>query len=178
MFPELERIFPTIHKPTPFALLEAFAGRDALLGAPKRQVLAVREAASRNHFGAGTYARRKEAAETSLGLPLAQGVPSCELPFVIERLRLYERHLNIVEREMAAGIAPLLEAEYLLTILGVKAVTPAREVLKIMYMVAVSVARSSACTFRWTVGRTGCAARARTGLLAPTVAANFPGGNT
>ena len=41
VFPEFERVFPMIHKPTPLALLEAFPGPEALLAAPKRQVLAV-----------------------------------------------------------------------------------------------------------------------------------------
>lgn len=125
VFPEFERIFPTIHKPTPLALLEAFPGPDALLAAPKRQVLAVLKKASRNHLGEKTYVQLKAAAEATVGLPLAQGAPARELPLVVEQLRLLHRHLKLVEGHMAAVIAQLPEAEFLLTIPGVQAVTAA-----------------------------------------------------
>lgn len=52
VFPEFERIFPQIHKPTPLALLEAFPGPEALLAVPCRKVLAVITKASRGACGA------------------------------------------------------------------------------------------------------------------------------
>jgi transposase len=135
VFPEFERLFPTIHRPTPLALLAAFPGPEALLAAfpgpeallaaPKRRVLAVLRTASRNHLGVDTYPALRTAAAASLGLPLAQGAPARELPLVIEQLQLYERHLAAVEQAMVVALAPLPEAAALLTIPGVQAVTAA-----------------------------------------------------
>jgi transposase len=125
VFPEFERLFPTIHRPTPLALLAAFPGPEALLAAPKRRVLAVLRTASRNHLGADTYAALRTVAAASLGLPLAQGAPARELPLVVEQLQLYERHLAAVEQAMVAALAPLPEAAALLSIPGVQAVTAA-----------------------------------------------------
>jgi hypothetical protein len=125
VFPEFERLFPTIHWPTPLALLARFPGPEALLAAPKRRVLAVLKTASRNHLGMDTYAALRTAADASLGLPLAQGAPARELPLVIEQLQLYERHLAAVEQAMVAALAPLPEAAALRTIPGVQAVTAA-----------------------------------------------------
>lgn len=125
VFPEFERLFAQIQKPTPLAILEAFPGPAALLTAPKRKVLAVLKKASRNHLGADTYDRLIAAAEATLGLPLAQGAPSRELPLLIAQIRMFAAHQKQVEAEMFTVLDQLPEAEFLLTIPGVAKVTAA-----------------------------------------------------
>ena len=125
VFPEFERIFPQIHKPTALAVLETFPGPDALLKAPRRKVLGVLTKVSRNHLGEETCTALLEAAGATLGLPLAQGAPARELPLLIEQLRLVEAHLKVIEGEMAAAVHKVPEGEYLLTIPGVQPVTAA-----------------------------------------------------
>jgi transposase len=125
VFPEFESLFAQIQKPTPLAILEAYRGPAALLAAPKRKVLALLKRVSRNHLGAKTYERLCDAAQATLGLPLAQGAAAQELPLLIEQLRLYDRHLKVIETQMAAVLKELPEAEFLYTIPGVKATTAA-----------------------------------------------------
>lgn len=125
VFPEFERIFPQIQKPTAVAVLEAFPGPAALLAAPRRKVLALLRKASRNHLGEDTCTALLDAAQATLGLPMAQGAPAREVPLLVEQLRLVEAHLKVIEREMAAVLTRVPEGEFLLTIPGVQAVTAA-----------------------------------------------------
>jgi transposase len=125
VFPEFERIFTQIHKPTPMALLERYPGPAALLAAPRREVLAVLRKVSRNHVGLDTYEALRVAAEATLALPLAQSAAARELPLLVEQLRLFNRHLKAIETQMAETLKLVPEGEFLLTIPGVQPVTAA-----------------------------------------------------
>lgn len=124
-FPEFERIFPSIQKPTPLALLSAYPGPDAVLAALPEELLALLVSVSRNHLGAATLVRLQDASRASLALPLARGAPTRELPYVVEQIRLLDRQIAAVERDMATAAGRLPETDALLTIPGVRMVTAA-----------------------------------------------------
>jgi transposase len=125
VWPEFERVFADIHKPTPLAVLEAFPGPEAFLAAPQGAVRSLLTTASRNHGVAAHYAALTLAAHETLGLPLAQGAPSRELPLLIAQLRLVMQHLTVVEGAMASALTRTPEGEHLLTIPGVAPVSAA-----------------------------------------------------
>lgn len=123
VFPEYERLFAQIEKPTALALLKAFPGPAALLAAPKRRVLRVLKEASRGHLGTGRYDALMHAAQQTLGLPGAQGVLKDELPLIIARLELCNAQLAELKRRMTAVMQDLPAAQALLTIPWVAPVT-------------------------------------------------------
>ncbi|HYD54662.1 MAG TPA: IS110 family transposase [Gemmatimonadaceae bacterium] len=125
VWPEFERLFAQIQAPTPVAILEAYPGPAAFLAAPKRRVVAMLRKRSRNHLGEATYARLRESAEATLGLPLAQGAASTEVPLLVEQLRVFDRHLKAIQAQMARVLEQLPETEFLLTIPGVATATAA-----------------------------------------------------
>lgn len=125
VFPEYERLFGDLAKPTALAVLAAFPGPAALLAAPKRRVLAVLHRASRGHVGPERYEALMAAARDTLALPGAQGVLKDELPLIIARLELCDAQLATLKQRMIATMRELPEAAALLTIPGVAPVTAA-----------------------------------------------------
>jgi transposase len=96
-----------------------------MLAAPRAELLALIVSVSRNHLGAATLVQLQDAARTSLALPLARGAPTRELPYVVEQIRLLDRQIAAVERDMATAAGRLPETDALLTIPGVRTVTAA-----------------------------------------------------
>lgn len=125
VFPEYERLFHDLAKPTALEVLKAFPGPAALLAAPKRRVLAVLRKASRGHLGEARYEALAVAARETLALPAAQGVLKDEIALIIERLELCNAQLATLKERMVATMEPLPEAAALLTIPWVAPVTAA-----------------------------------------------------
>jgi len=125
VFPEYERLFGDLAKPTALAVLAAFPGPAALLTAPKRRVLAVLRRASRGHVGVARYEALVAAARDTLALPGAQGVLKDEVPLIIERIELCHAQLVTLKARMIDILAGLPDAQALLTIPWVAPVTAA-----------------------------------------------------
>jgi transposase len=125
VFPEYERLFGDLAKPTALAVLAAFPGPAALLAAPKRRVLAVLHRASRGHLGRERYDALMAAARETLALPGAQGVLKDELPLIIQRIELCNAQLATLKERMVATMQEIPEAKALLTIPRVAPVTAA-----------------------------------------------------
>jgi hypothetical protein len=64
----LRRIFVQITKPTALAVLRKYPCPDALLAAPKRQLLKLLRDTSRNHLGAARYDELIDAAKGALAV--------------------------------------------------------------------------------------------------------------
>lgn len=125
VFPEYERVFEDLAKPTALGVLKAFPGPAALLAAPKRRVLAVLRKASRGHLGEARYEALAAAARETLAVPGAQGVLKDEIALIIQRLELYNAQLAKLKERMVDAMQPLPEAAALLTIPWVAPVTAA-----------------------------------------------------
>lgn len=125
VFPEFERLFPNFSKRTPLILLKAYPGPTALLGAPRKQVLALLKKASKGKHANETLARLPAAAQESLALSGAQQALAREVPLLVAQIQLYEAHMAEIEALMVAQLAGLEEAEALLSVPGVQAVTAA-----------------------------------------------------
>jgi transposase len=116
VFPELERLFKSFAYSTPLALLQGYPGPQELLQAPKRQVLRLLRKASRNHLGEETYEALVRAAQSTLALPVAQGVLKGEIGLLLERYALYQRQVGLLEDRMVVALDELPESEFLLSI--------------------------------------------------------------
>lgn len=125
VFPEFERIFTRVDKPTAMAVLKAFPGPDDLLTAPKRRVLDVLRKASRGHLGVKTYDALVEAARASVALPGAQGALKGEVRLLLAQISFYSKQIRALEEHMIETMRDLPEAECLLTIPGVAPVSAA-----------------------------------------------------
>lgn len=118
VFPEYEEVFPHFSKRTTLAVLRAFPGPQAVLGAPKRAVMRVLKEASRGHLGAARCQELIAAAERTIALPGAQSVLRDEIPLLVERIELAERQRAELEARMVDRMQGLPEADALLTIPG------------------------------------------------------------
>ncbi len=125
VFPEFERIFVQVDKKTPLALLKAYPGPRVLLEANKTRVIALLRKTSRNHLGAERYEELVSAARTTLALPGAQLALCREIPLIIDRIELFTAQIAELKARMIASLEETSEAEFLLTIPGVNAVTAA-----------------------------------------------------
>lgn len=125
VFPEYERIFVQITKPTALAVLKKYPCPDALLAAPKRQVMKLLRETSRNHLGVARYDELIAAAKATLALTGTHRVLKDEVPMLIELIETYVRQIAQVETLMAEALDRTPEAPYLLSIPGVAPVTAA-----------------------------------------------------
>lgn len=125
VFPEFERLFPNFSKRTPLILLKSYPGPAALLAAPRKQVLALLRKASKGKHTEATLDRLLAAAQESLALAGAQQASAREVPMLVAQIQLYEAHMAEVEALMVAQLAHCPEAEALLSVPGVQAVTAA-----------------------------------------------------
>lgn len=124
VFPEFERIFGRFTKKTAQAVLAEYPGPGALLAAPAAEVLDLLKKTGRGCAEA-KHRQLVDAARSTLGLPVAQGVLSRELPLLVEQLRLYQRQIAYVEGQMKRILLMLPEWKALQTINGVAPVTAA-----------------------------------------------------
>ncbi len=125
VWPEFEQIFPQLTKRTPFEVLAAFPGPQALLAAHRAKVEAVLWHASRGHHGDATLQQLRSTAQHTLGLPGAQATLALELELLLEQYRLYQRQIRRLETAMVEALRPLPEAHCLQTIPLVAPVTAA-----------------------------------------------------
>jgi len=125
VFPEYERIFVQITKPTALAVLKKYPCPDALLAAPKRQVMKLLRDVSNSHLGAARYDKLLEAAKNTLALTGTDRVLKDEVPMLIELIETYTAQTDQVERLMRETLDCTPEAPYLLSIPGVAPVTAA-----------------------------------------------------
>jgi transposase len=125
VWPEYEKTFPNFHYVTPLKLLARYPGPGDLLKAPKRQVMKLIKEISRNHLGERTYQELVDAAQRTVGLPLAQGALKGEIPLLIEQIDVFARQMDLIESRMEEILQTLPEAECLLTIPGVAPVSAA-----------------------------------------------------
>lgn len=124
-WPEYERIFPNLQKPTAVAVLRAFPGPAELLAAPKTKVLHVLQKASRGHLGEKTYEQLREAAAGSLALPGSLDALKGEVKLLLQQVGFYTQQIKTLEASMVEAMMPLPEAQTLLSVPGVAPVTAA-----------------------------------------------------
>ena len=123
VFPEFEQHFGRFTHRTPLAVLTAFPSPQALLAAPARQLAVILRRASHGQCGAAIAQALRTAAATTIGLPQAQTTLRQELPMLIAQYTLYTQQRQAIEAAIAAVLAPLPEAEALLSIPLVAPVT-------------------------------------------------------
>src|SRR5690606_13595986 len=125
VFPEYERIFVQITKPTALAVLKEYPCPDAVLAAPKRQVMKLLRGTSNSHLGVERYDELLAAAKNTLALTGTDRVLKDEIPMLIELIETYTAQTDQVERLMRETLDRTPEAPYLLSIPGVAPVTAA-----------------------------------------------------
>lgn len=123
VFPEFETHFSRFTHRTPLALLAAFPGPAPLLQATTRQLATVLRQQSHGQHSTETARALRAAAQTTVGLPQAQGALRAELPLLVQQYALYARQRKTIEAAMATALAPLPEAPALLSIPLVAPVT-------------------------------------------------------
>lgn len=125
VFPEFERIFKAVDKPTAMALLHTFPGPDDLLNVPKRKVLKLLHEKSRGHLGEETYDALVQAARDSVALPGEQKALKGEIRLLLAQITFYRQQLRTLEEHMVETMRDLPEAECLVSIPGVAPVSAA-----------------------------------------------------
>ncbi len=125
VFPEFTTVMPKLQSVSAMAVLEAFPSPEAILGTSRRRLTTVLSRASLGHLGHETAEALQQAATTTLGLPLAQGALSRELPLLVAQYRQLQAHLTIIEAEMARVLRALPEGPALLTVPYVSVVSAA-----------------------------------------------------
>lgn len=123
VFPEFETHFGRFTHRTPLAVLQAFPGPAALAAAPLRQLVRVLKTASHGQCGPAVAHALRTAAATTIGLPQAESTLRQELPMLIAQYTLYAQQRKAIEAAIAAVLAPLPEADALLSIPLVAPVT-------------------------------------------------------
>lgn len=124
-FPEFERSFPALHRPTPIALLRAFPNARSLHTADLALVHEIARSASRNHASEAVIDALYLAAGNSLALPAAERAAETAIPMMLQQLALCEEHIKQLEKRMRAELRLLPESASLLSIPGVQQVTAA-----------------------------------------------------
>jgi transposase len=125
VFPEFERIFKAVDKPTAMAILNAFPGPGDLLAAPRRRVLKILREVSRGHLREETYDALVRAARHSVALPGEQKALKGEIRLQLAQIAFYQEQMKVLEQHMAEAMRDLPEAECLMTIPGVAPVSAA-----------------------------------------------------
>lgn len=123
--PEFESIFDDLEAKTAVAVLRTFPGPTEFLAAPKARVLRVLHKASRGHLGEETYLRLRAGAERSVALPGSLSALKHEMELMLSQIAFYSRHIVTLESAMSEAMAPLPEAQAVLSIPGVAPVSAA-----------------------------------------------------
>lgn len=97
LFPELEKLVPTLHLTSVYALLEEFPGAKQVAGAHLTRLKTLLQDASRGHYGRDTAVAIRDAARDSVGSVMP--AKSLELRHTIQLIR--ELDAEIVEIEAA-----------------------------------------------------------------------------
>ena len=103
LFPELEKLVPTLHISSVYALLSEFPGAKQLAGAHLTHLKTVLSDASRGHYGRDMATKLRDAAKNSIGSVMP--AKSLELQHTIRLIR----ELNAEIEDIEAAIEAMME---------------------------------------------------------------------
>ena len=98
LFPELEKLVPTLHMVSVYALLEEFAGAKQIAGANLTRLKALLYDASKGHYGRDMAVNIREAARVSVGSIMP--AKSMELRHTIHLIRELNAEIDEIEAEI------------------------------------------------------------------------------
>ena len=98
LFPELEKLVPSLHMASVYALLEEFPGAKQIAGAHLTRLKAVLEAASRGRYKRDMAVRIRDAARNSIGSRMP--AKSLELQHTIRLIRELDAEITEIEAEI------------------------------------------------------------------------------
>ena len=103
LFPELEKLVPTLHMTSVYALLESYPGARQVAGASEGELRELLAASSRNHLRDEMATKIREAAASSIGSDMP--AKSMELQHTIRLIR----ELGAEIREVEASIGAIMD---------------------------------------------------------------------
>jgi transposase len=124
-WPEFVEQFSGLHKKTPRAILTQWPLPDDFLGAPKRQVQKFILEASRGHVDLDRIRVLRNRADFSIALKDASRERRVEILHLLERWRLAESQLELLEERIGELVEQCPEAKRLLSVPEVSAVCAA-----------------------------------------------------
>ena len=95
LFPELEKLVPTLHLTSVYALLEEFPGAKQVAGAHLTRLKTLLQDASRGHYGRDTAVAIRDAARDSVGSVMP--AKSLELRHTIQLIRELDAEIDEIE---------------------------------------------------------------------------------
>ena len=98
LFPELEKLVPTLHMASVYAMLYEFSGAKAVASAHLTRLSNLLYEASKGHYGKGTAITFKEAAKHSIGISMP--AKSLELRHTISLIRELDSEIEEIEAEI------------------------------------------------------------------------------
>ena len=116
VFPEFEEVFSDFTKKTPIALLQRYPTPQDLIDAPKRNVVRLLKEVSRGQCREDTYEQLLERARGTVALTNGGGVLQTELRLLVERLRLFRKQEEALQKAMAEALRRTPAGPHLLTI--------------------------------------------------------------
>lgn len=103
LFPELEKLLPTLHTVSVYALLEEFPGAKQIAGAHLTRLKSLLQDASKGRYGRDMAVEIRDAARTSIGSVMP--AKSLELRHTIQLIRVLDAEIKEVE----AAIQEIME---------------------------------------------------------------------
>lgn len=103
LFPELEKLVPTLHTASVYALLEEFPGAKQIAGAHLTRLKFLLENASRGRYKRDMAVAVRDAAQNSIGSKMP--AKSLELQHTIRLIRELDAEINEIEAEIEAIMA-------------------------------------------------------------------------
>ena len=98
LFPELEKLVPTLHMASVYALLEEFPGAKQIAGAHLTRLKALLETASKGRYKRDVALQIREAARNSIGSRMP--VKSLELQHTIRLIRELDTEISEIENQI------------------------------------------------------------------------------
>lgn len=100
LFPELEKLLPTLHMVSVYALLEEFPGAQQIAGAHLTRLKSLLEDASRGRYGRDMAVEIRNAARASIGSVMS--AKSLELRHTIRLIRVLDAEIAEIEADIQA----------------------------------------------------------------------------
>ena len=98
LFPELEKLVPTLHMASVYALLSEFPSAESVAAAHLTRLTNLLETASKGHYGKDTAIRFREAAKNSIGSHMP--AKSLELKHTIQLIQILSAEIDEIEKEI------------------------------------------------------------------------------
>ena len=98
LFPELEKLVPTLHMASVYALLEEFPGAKQIAGAHLTRLKALLETASKGRYKRDVALQIREAARNSIGSRMP--AKSLELQHTIRLIRELDTEISEIENQI------------------------------------------------------------------------------